>query len=76
VTIAQSASSYIQQRAARILRKRTERKTEDVQVLGEDQFEFGREKGTRDAIGIKFCPRTGCEGPEGEQGYNSTLPLI
>jgi hypothetical protein len=32
----------------RVLRKRTERKIEDV--LGEDQFRFRRGKGTRDAI--------------------------
>ena len=35
---------------ARILRRRTEKKIEDV--LGEDQFGFRRRKGTRDAIGI------------------------
>jgi hypothetical protein len=35
---------------ARILRRRIERKTEDV--LGEDQFGFRRGKGTRDAIGM------------------------
>jgi hypothetical protein len=34
----------------RILRRRIERKTEDV--LGEDQFGFRRGKGTRDAIGM------------------------
>jgi hypothetical protein len=36
--------------AARILSRRIERKTEDA--LGEDQFGFRREKGTRDAIGM------------------------
>ena len=36
--------------AAKILRRRIEKKIEDV--LGEDQFEFGRGKGTRDAIGM------------------------
>jgi hypothetical protein len=35
---------------ARILRRRFERKTEDA--LGEDQFGFRTEKGTRDAIGM------------------------
>jgi hypothetical protein len=35
---------------SRILRRRIERKTEDV--LGEDQFGFRRGKGTRDAIGM------------------------
>jgi hypothetical protein len=35
---------------ARILRRRIERKTEDVD--GEDQFGFRRGKGTRDAIGM------------------------
>jgi hypothetical protein len=35
---------------ASILRRRIERKTEDV--LGEDQFGFRRGKGTRDAIGM------------------------
>jgi sorting nexin-29 len=35
---------------ARILRRRIERKTEDV--LGEDQFGFRRGKGTSDAIGM------------------------
>jgi hypothetical protein len=34
----------------RILRRRIERKTEDA--LGEDQFGFRREKGSRDAIGM------------------------
>jgi hypothetical protein len=34
---------------ARILRRRIERKTEDV--LGEDQVGFRRGKGTRDAMG-------------------------
>ena len=34
---------------AKILRRRTERKIEDV--LGEEQFGFRRGKGTRDAIG-------------------------
>jgi len=34
----------------RILRRRFERKIEDV--LGGDQFEFRRGKGTRDAIGM------------------------
>jgi hypothetical protein len=33
-----------------ILRRKTEKKIEDV--LGEDQFGFRREKGTRDAIGM------------------------
>jgi hypothetical protein len=33
-----------------ILRRRTERKTEDF--LGEDQFGFGRRRGTRNAIGM------------------------
>ena len=36
--------------AAKILRRRIEKKIEDV--LGEDQFRFGRGKGTRDAIGM------------------------
>jgi hypothetical protein len=36
--------------AAKILRKRIEKKIEDV--LGEDQFGFRRGKGTRDAIGM------------------------
>jgi len=35
---------------AKILRRRTEKKIEDV--LGEDQFGFRRGKGTRDAIGM------------------------
>ena len=35
---------------AEILRRRIEREIEDV--LGEDQFGFRREKGTRDAIGM------------------------
>ena len=35
---------------AKILRRRIERKIEDV--LGEDQFGFRRGKGTRDAIGM------------------------
>jgi len=35
---------------AKILRRRIEKKTEDV--LGEDQFGFRRGKGTRDAIGM------------------------
>ena len=35
---------------AKILRRKTERKIEDV--LGEDQFGFRRGKGTRDAIGM------------------------
>ena len=35
---------------ARIFRRRTERKIEDV--LGEDQFGFRRIKGTTDAIGM------------------------
>jgi hypothetical protein len=35
---------------AKILRTRIEKKIEDV--LGEDQFEFRRGKGTRDAIGM------------------------
>ena len=35
---------------AKILRRRIERKTENV--LGEDQFGFRRGKGTRDAIGM------------------------
>ena len=35
---------------AKILRRRIERKIEDV--FGEDQFGFRREKGTRDAIGM------------------------
>ena len=35
---------------AKILRRRIERKTEDV--LGEDQFGFRRGKGTRGAIGM------------------------
>ena len=34
----------------KILRRRIERKIEDV--LGEDQFRFGTGKGTRDAIGM------------------------
>jgi hypothetical protein len=46
-TIIQSASSQIQQMLARIVRRRTERKVEDV--LEEDQFGFRRGKGTRDA---------------------------
>jgi hypothetical protein len=35
---------------AKILRRRIEKKNEDV--LGEDQFEFRRGKGTRDAVGM------------------------
>jgi len=35
---------------AKILRRRIERKIEDV--LGKDRFRFGRGKGTRDAIGM------------------------
>ena len=35
---------------AKILRRRIERKIEDVP--GEDQFRFRREKGTRDAVGM------------------------
>ena len=35
---------------AKILRRRIERKIEDI--LGEDQFGFRRGKGTRDAIGM------------------------
>ena len=35
---------------AKILRRRTEKKIEDV--LGEDQFGFRRGKGARDAIGM------------------------
>jgi len=35
---------------AQVLRRRIERKIEDV--LGEDQFGFRREKGTRNAIGM------------------------
>ena len=35
---------------AKILRRRIKKKIEDV--LGEDQFEFRRRKGTRDAIGV------------------------
>jgi hypothetical protein len=35
---------------AKILRRRIEKKIEDV--LGEDQFGFRRRKGTRDAIGM------------------------
>ena len=35
---------------AKILRRRIERKIEDV--LGEDQFGFSRGKGSRDAIGM------------------------
>jgi hypothetical protein len=35
---------------AKILRRRIEKKTEDV--LGEDQFGFRRGKGTRDATGM------------------------
>jgi len=35
---------------AKILRRRIEKKIEDV--LGEDQFGFRRGKGTRDAIGM------------------------
>jgi hypothetical protein len=35
---------------AKILRRRIEKKIEDI--LGEDQFGFGRDNGTRDAIGM------------------------
>jgi hypothetical protein len=45
VTIAHAAKI-----AARILRRRIERKTEDV--LGEDQFGFRRGKGSKNAIGM------------------------
>jgi len=43
---------------AKVLRRRTERKIEDVH--GEDQFGFRRGKGTRDAIGMmrKMAERT------------------
>jgi hypothetical protein len=42
---------------ARIIRKRTERKTEDV--LGEDQLGFRRGKGTKDANGmLRISERT------------------
>jgi hypothetical protein len=43
---------------ARILRKRNERKIEDV--IGEDRFVVRREKGTRDGIGTvrKISERT------------------
>ena len=47
VTIAHSASAKI---VTKILRRRIERKIEDV--LGEDQFGFRRGIGTRDAIGM------------------------
>ena len=39
-----------QEIVAKIFRRRTERKIEDV--LGEDQFGFRRGKGTRDATGV------------------------
>jgi hypothetical protein len=42
--------AHTTKRVARILRRRIERKSEDV--LGEDQFGFRRGKGTRDAVGM------------------------
>jgi hypothetical protein len=45
-----SLISHTEKIVARILRRRSERKIEDV--LGEDQFGFRRGKGTRDAIGM------------------------
>ena len=47
--VAKSTISLIAH-TAKILRRRIERKIEDV--LGEDQFGFRRGKGTRDAIGM------------------------
>ena len=45
-----SLISHIAKIVAKILRRRIEKKIEDV--LGEDQFGFRRGKGTRDAIGM------------------------
>ena len=45
-----SLIAHIAKIVAKILRRRIEKKIEDV--LGEDQFEFRRGKGTRDAIGM------------------------
>jgi hypothetical protein len=44
-----SLISHTAKIVAKILRRRTEKKIEDV--LGEDQFRFRRGKGTRDATG-------------------------
>ena len=45
-----SLTAYTAKIIAKILRRRIERKIEDV--LGEDQFGFRRGKGTRDVIGM------------------------
>jgi hypothetical protein len=45
-----SLIAHTAQIVAKILRRRIERKNEDV--IGEDQFGFRRGKGTRDAIGM------------------------
>ena len=45
-----SLTAHTAKIVAKILRRRTERKIEDVP--GEDQFGFSRGKGTRDAIGV------------------------
>jgi hypothetical protein len=45
-----SLTAHTARIVARIITGRIGRKTEDV--LAEDQFRFGREKGTRDAIGM------------------------
>jgi len=45
-----SLPAYAAKTVAKILRRRIEKKIEDV--LGEDQFGFRRGKGTRDAIGM------------------------
>ena len=45
-----SLISHTTKMVAKILRRRIEKKIEDV--LGEDQFGFRRGKGTRDAVGM------------------------
>ena len=45
-----SLIAHTAEKRAKILRRRIEKKIEDV--LGEDQFGFRRGKGTRDAIGM------------------------
>ena len=45
-----SLIAQIARKAAKILKRRIERKIEDI--LGEEQFGFRRGKGTRDAIGM------------------------
>ena len=48
--MSQHAAPYRAKIIAKIVRRRIEKKTEDV--LGEDQFGLERGKGTRDAIGM------------------------